>query len=70
MSYTNQHYSPRAVLTQQEAADYLRIHRNTLRKLIQADQIKVVHIGKRVLVQMSEINNFLENNAGGEVIHV
>lgn len=52
----------RAVFTQNEAADYLRIHRNTLRKLIRSKQIKAVRLGSRILVPRKNIDAFLDNS--------
>ena len=52
----------RAVFTQTEAADYLRIHRNTLRKLIRSKKIKAVRLGRRILVPRKNIDAFIENS--------
>jgi excisionase family DNA binding protein len=50
------------LLTIPEAAERLRVHRNTLLKLLQRGELGSVRIGKRRLIPAQEIDRFIKNH--------
>ena len=48
----------------EEASVYTGIGRNTLRKLISERKIPVLRIGRKILIRMETLDNFLRINDG------
>ena len=59
MSYTNQ----TSILTVQEVADKLRVHRSTVSRYAQSGELKSYLIGNRRLFKESDVWAFFENQA-------
>lgn len=58
------------MLTVIEASEYLRIGRNTLRKLIQKEKIPVIKIGKKTLIKKETLHQFIKLNEGKNLRNV
>lgn len=58
------------MLTVIEASEYLRIGRNTLRRLIQKEKIPVVKIGKKMLIEKETLHRFVKLNEGRNLRNV
>jgi len=52
-----------ALLTLREAAEYLRIDRATLYRLIRAGELTTVRVGKRQRLRPEEIDAYLERGS-------
>ena len=50
-------------LSVKEAATQIGISQRTLRNLIEQGEIRIVRIGRRILLRPSDIESFLEANA-------
>lgn len=50
------------LLTLREAAQKLRVSRNTARKLIEQGELQAIRIGDRIKVRQSAIDQFLNKN--------
>lgn len=48
-----------------EAAQYLRVSRALLYKLIQQGRIKTVKVGARTIIRGTELERFLDQQVGG-----
>jgi len=47
------------LLTTPEAADYLRLSRRSMERLVAGRQVPVVHIGRRVLLRQADLDAFI-----------
>lgn len=52
-----------AVVTVEEAAKFLRVSTWSIYKLVQADELKAVHVGRRIRIPTAALRRF----AAGEV---
>jgi len=51
--------SASGLLTTSEAAEYLRLSRRSMERLVASREIAVVHIGRRVLLRQSDLDDFI-----------
>lgn len=54
----------RIALTVEEAAEFTGIGRNTMRDLIKARKLPILHVGRKHLVRIDTLNDFLKLNEG------
>lgn len=54
--------TPQQPLTVQETAEFLNLSKNTTRKLINQGDLRCVRAGKRLLVPMEAIHEYLNPN--------
>ena len=50
------------IMTTQEAADYLKVHITTIRKLIQENSISYTKIGRVIRIQKKDLIKYLDDN--------
>lgn len=55
------------VLTLSELEDVLKIGRNTTLKLIYTENFPKIHIGKRILIPVVELERWLVDNTGQSI---
>ena len=55
-------------LTIDEAASYTGIGRNTLRKLVEWDKIPVLRIGRKTIIRVDTLNDFMKVNQGCDLL--
>ena len=60
-NYTLKQYQGFRLLTIQEAADLLRLHRSTVSRYILSGELKAYRIGRRVLIKEEDLWSFFEN---------
>jgi len=52
-------------LTYQQAADYLGVHRNTLRRLVAVGAVRHVPIGRAIRFRPADLDRYLDDAARG-----
>lgn len=57
-------YEKKLTLTINEASEYTGIGRNSLRDLIRWEKISVIWIGKKIIIRMDVLDEFLRVNEG------
>jgi len=50
------------MLSRNEAAEYIGVHLNTIKKLMYEGDIEYIKIGKAVRIRKSEIDEYLQRN--------
>ena len=50
------------IMTTQEAADYLKVHITTIRKLIQENSIDYTRVGRVIRIQKKDLIKYLDDN--------
>ena len=57
----------KTALTVNEASDYTGIGRNNLRQLITWDKIPVLTVGRKILIRVEVLDNFVKANEGNNL---
>ncbi len=52
----------RKIFSVKEAANYIGISERNLRSKISSGELKVVRLGRRIIIRLKEIEGFLERN--------
>ncbi|MCK5680268.1 helix-turn-helix domain-containing protein [bacterium] len=58
-----------AIVTTQEAADELRVHRSTISRLAKSGKLKSYVIGNRRLFKLEEVLSFFDNQVACEYLY-
>ena len=54
----------RIALKVEEAAEYTGIGRNTMRELVKAKKLPILHVGRKHLIRIDALNEFMKLNEG------
>ena len=54
----------RIALKVEEAAEYTGIGRNTMRELVKAKKLPVLYVGRKHLIRIDALNEFMKLNEG------
>jgi len=52
------------LLTIQEAADFLRVHRATISRMISTGELPCIRVRSRKLIRMQDLHTFIDNQIG------
>jgi len=54
----------RPLLTIQEAATYLRVHRTTISRMVTTGELPCIRVRSRKLIRMQDLQAFIDNQIG------